>query len=116
MDGLPLELYESIFGYLDIGDLFTVRLLNKKFNYIVSQCRIQELAVFNPETVHRADRYRENPEFVPYKSNWFSSNRPKDFLRLVDGSKLFLLKNPVESSLFTLKFLKRLKVRVSMDN
>lgn len=102
-----------ILNYVDIADLFNLRLLNKKFNYIVSQYRIQELTVFNPEAIPRKRRFgrvTSGRDFVYYKSIWFSSNLPKNFLHLVDKSKLFLLKNPAESPLFSLAFLKRLKV------
>ena len=107
-------MYCSLFNYLDHHDLFNLRLLSKKFNYIVSQYRIDELILFNPaEVMNRRSPYSlqsQHSDFVRYKSIWFASDRPKNFMRLVDESKTFLLKNPSSSPLFILKFLKRLKL------
>ena len=114
MDNLPLELYHNIFSYADIYDLFNLRLLNKKFKLILSHYRIKELIVFNPQSVFNLSEQSRFPSqhrnFVRYKSVWFNSDRPKNFLNLVDESKAFLLKNPADSPLFSLKFLRRLKV------
>ena len=110
MESLPLELYSILFSYVDINDLFSLRLLNKNFNYIVSQYRIEELVVFDSWIFKITRRYFRRQARCTGKSNWFFRNLPKNYLRLVDTTELFILKEPAHSALFCLKFLKRLKV------
>lgn len=92
-DNLPLEIYQFIFeNYLDLNDLFRLALVNKRFNFIVKQCRMQELIFENG---------------FKYRYNWFGINESIDLKRVIDKSKLFVL---LKNRQFNLDSLRRLKI------
>ena len=56
MDALPLEFYLSIFDYLDLNDLLTMRLVCKRIESAIREFRIQELTCLDYHF------YRDFPE------------------------------------------------------
>ena len=46
LDQLPIELCHLIFGYLDLAEVSTCRLVSKKFNEIVKAYRVRELSFY----------------------------------------------------------------------
>ena len=100
MDDLPLELYLIIFKYLNIRDLFKVRLLSKKFNKIArEEYAIKELVFGNKSNEHKDYRL---------KDNWHFIFKPINFNNYVIDFSL----NFFKSSLFSLKNLKCLRIDV----
>ena len=98
LDNLPLELYQFILQYLDLVDVLNLRVVSKRFNFIVSEFKVNELIFFNCN-----DYYN--------KFNWFYLNRPINFKNLINESKLFLLFAP----LINIQSLKYLKI-VNLQN
>ena len=91
MDELPLNLYQSIFEFLDVYDLRSVRRVCKRFRAAVGGYRIRELSfVFDDSK----------------KFNWFHTNCPSNFLNNVHGTELPLL----TSALFNFQWLRKLKI------
>lgn len=105
MDDLPLEVYQLIFDYLDIGDLFELRCVSTKFKYIVSEFRARELVFLTRDELDlfKYNNYGLNTD---RKFNWFYINKPVDHKHLMNGSKLFVLSHP----LFNVQYLRRLKI------
>lgn len=91
MDQLPVEVYQYIFKYLEIVDLFDLRLVNKRFNNIVSEFSVKEL-IF--QTGYK------------FRYNWAFSRRPINYLNVIPAAKQFVLR----SGLFRCKGLRYLKI------
>ena len=97
MDDLPLELYLSIFDYLDLNDLLTMRLVCKRIENAVREFRVQEL------TFLEGSFYSDYPVFP---NVWFSSDKTKEQRMLFPFSRNFLSKGPCN-----VQFLKWLSIR-----
>ena len=96
MDRLPLELTVKIFSELDLGDLMTLRLVCKKFEYIVREVKVRELII-------KKEKPPLNNEL------WFLTNDLKE------PSTVFSSHNLLTASAFSggplnVRFLKRLFV------
>lgn len=96
-NSLPLELYHYLFDYLDLDDIYTFRLVNKKFYQIAKSYDIKELSFIN----HRSDYYI----YYVYKDNWFTTTRSTKRRYFFDFIKLSMLKNPT-SNILNIKFLR----------
>lgn len=94
MDKLPVELYQEIFEYLEFGELFDLRLVNKRLNGIISLFRVKEL-IF--ENGHK------------YRYNWSFSRQPINYLNVLPNSKQFILRD----SWFDTCGLRSLKISLS---
>ena len=99
MDKLPLELFYHLFEYLDLDELFNLRLTCKEFNEMLKEFRIRELRFFDPN-IKTYDVIKIR------KRNWFYSNQLVNPNNLINISKSFIL-NP---TLFNVNHLKRLKI------
>lgn len=83
LDELPIDIFHFyLFNYLDIDDLFNLKLVSKFFNSVIQSHTITELSFLN------RDRY------VSYKSNWFSTTKPINFRNILNLSMLHLIRNP----------------------
>ena len=100
MDNLPLDLYQSIFNYLRIDDLFNLRLVNKKLNKLLKDYKIDELFFYD------ASFYVSH---LNYHFDWAMSKKPVLFRNLIEKSKLFILRNPF-FQIFQIENLKSLKI------
>ena len=47
LDQLPIDVHHLIFGYLNLIEIFTYRLVSKKFNEIVKAFRVRELSFYS---------------------------------------------------------------------
>lgn len=95
LDNLPPEIYHYyLFKYVDINDLFELKLVTKSLYFAVNDYKITELSFLSDITF--IDFY------VNYQDYWLP-NRP--FGNRLNTSKLTILKNP-SAILLNLKFLK----------
>ena len=79
MNRLLIELYPLIFQYLDIHQLFSCKLVNKKFNQAVRDFKVKELS------------------FSTYRGCWSFNSRPISNQAYLDASKISILKNPIDN-------------------
>ena len=92
-DQLPIELYQVIFGYLDLVEVSTCRLVSKKLNEIVKVFRVRELSFYDSDWNRR--------------SFWFYDTNPIYPCNSLSNSKLAIL----NSTSIDLQYLKRLRLR-----
>ena len=78
MDALPVELYQEIFVYLELADVFNLRLVNKRLKGVVSLYRVKEL-IF--ETGYK------------YRYNWSFNRQPINYLNVLPSAKQFILRS-----------------------
>ena len=97
MEELPLELYLTIFNFLNLRELMTMRLVCKKFESIVREFRIRELSPYW-SFYSRLDNY------------WFSSEKLRDENMIFRFPTCLFSKSP-----FNVQFLKRLRIE-SLEN
>ena len=96
MDALPLELYLSIFDFLDLNDLLTMRLVSKRFESAVREFRIEELTFLD---------YYFYLGYSHFTNVWFSSEKTREQRMLFLFSKGFLSRGPCK-----VQFLRRLYI------
>ena len=92
MNNLAIELYFHIFEYLNIEDLFNLRLVCAKFESVLREFRIKELVFY------------QSNNSLEYRRRWFYINQPISQNYLIKHLSLF------NSSIFDLSFLKYLKI------
>ena len=68
LDQLPIELYQLIFGYLDLVEVSTCRLVSKKFNEIVKVFRVRELSFYDSDCDRRSFWYHDGKPIYPCNS------------------------------------------------
>ena len=68
LDQLPIELYQLIFGYLDLVEVSTCRLVSKKLNEIVKVFRVRELSFYDSERARKSYWYHDGKPIYPYNS------------------------------------------------
>lgn len=90
LDTLPIDIHFHLFKYLDLNDIFKLRLISTRFNSIVKSYNITQLCFL----------YRKH-----FKCNWFSTTESATLRYYVNISKLYLLKNP-SKGLLNLRYLR----------
>ena len=68
LDQLPIELYQLIFGYLDLVEVSTCRLVSKKLNEVVKVFRVRELSFYDWERYRRSFWYHDGKPIYPCNS------------------------------------------------
>ena len=92
-----MELYLSIFDFLDLSDLLTMRLVSKRIESAVREFRVQELTFFE-ESFYR--------DYGSFTNVWFSSDKAREQRMLFPFSRNFLSRVPCN-----VQFLRRLSIR-----
>ena len=94
LNNLPLELYQEIFEYHNLNDLANFKILNKRFNFIISKFRIKELCFKN--------------KYEKERSIWRLINKTVNHNYIVHRSKSFIL----NESIFNFQYLKWLRINL----
>lgn len=96
---LPVDiLHFYIFDYLDLDDVFKLKLVSKKFRLIVQSYDINELSFYNVKSSC-------NEKYYEYKGYWRSMNKSTKLRNQLDSSKLPMLTNALDN-LTNLKYLR----------
>ena len=109
MEQLPLELILKIFGYLDLVDLFDLRLVCTKFEQVVKMVKIREL-VFMKNT-----DFWQFEEILAPKKIWFFKSDVKKFSTTFNFSKYLLSSSFSRNAPFNVRRLKRLSINSLSD-
>ena len=106
MDQLPLELHLRIFRQLGLSDLMSLRLVCKKFEYIVRGLKIRELVFVKNENFLESisNHFNEFSEF------WFTLNETKDLRAIFSFSRYLLSSSFFLGGPFNVRSLKRLSI------
>ena len=96
-DQLPIELYQLIFGYLDLVEVSTCRLVSKKLNEIVKVFRVRELSFYDSDWDRR--------------TSWFYDGKPNYPCNSLSSSKVAVL----SSTSIDLQYLKRLRLCIGCE-
>lgn len=107
MDSLPVELYLKIFSFCDFGDLLRIRLVSKRYNYVISQFRPKELVFISESTNKKYLRLYFQPRDV-----WYHVSRPLDKKYIIHQSKQFIL----TSTIIDVQQLRRIRISLELNN
>lgn len=114
MDQLPVEINLKIFSQLDLADLMALRLVCKKFVYIVKEVKIREL-IFAKDFVFWKMLYLSSFSYKLKDQAWFFVNNLKEFGSVFSFTKYFLANSCLPDGPFNVRFLKRLSIELLSD-
>lgn len=116
LDQLPIELQHVIFGYLDLVEVATCRLVSKKLNEIVKAFRVRELLLYSSVWYRRSSWFHDSKPLYHYNT---VSNRQVSILSCSSIDLQYLqrlsLFDIVESDAFSLEVVNRFENLVQLE-